>query len=135
MEKKNIPQDPSPLDKFTKEVCYAVDEKGEYTTDLSRGWEVKATALDVAWKDIEERKQQALEKFKKGEVSPIVFFMEHKLMDLETLAAYTGFWQWQIKRHFKPKVFSGLSEKALKKYAEVFEVSVEDFKNMVVNEN
>ena len=35
--------------------CYVVDESGNYTTKLSNGWEVKSSALDVAWKDVEQR--------------------------------------------------------------------------------
>jgi hypothetical protein len=50
------------------------------------------------------------------------------------VAAYTGFWKWQVKRHLKPAVFARLSEKKMKRYAEVFNVSVEDLKTMKVNE-
>lgn len=133
MKKSDIPQDPSVLDKFTKEVCYAVDETGKYTTELSRGWEIKASALGVAWEDIENRAAEAKSKVEKGLASPILYFMELRLMDLQTLAGYTGFWQWTIKRHFKPAVFSKLSEKRLARYAEVFEISISDLKNMNVH--
>lgn len=133
MKKSEIPQDPSLLDKFTKEVCYAVDETGNYTTDLSRGWEVKASALDLAWKDIEARTAEAREKVQKGEASPILFFMELRLMDLPTLAGYTGFWQWTIKRHLKPGVFAKLSHAKLAKYAEVFEVNIDNLKKCEVH--
>lgn len=135
MKKEDLPQDPSVLDKFTKDLCYVVDESGKYTTGLSRGWEVKAAALDLAWDDIKERTEQARQKAIKGEVSPLLFFMELKLMDLDTLASYVGLWKWQVKRHMKPSVFKGLSEKKLQKYAEVFEVSVADLKNVKGYEN
>ncbi len=133
MKKDEIPQDPSPLDKFTKEVCYAVDEKGEYTTGLSRGWQVKADALGITWKEAEARTGNAREKVKNGEASPILFFMELNMMDLSIVAAYTGFWQWTIKRHLKPAVFKKLSEKKLKKYAELFDVTVEELKSAKPN--
>jgi hypothetical protein len=51
-------------------------------------------------------------------------------MDLPTLADYTGFWKWTIKRHFKPSVFSKLSDRRIRKYAEVFEVSPEELRQM-----
>ena len=92
MKQENIPQDPSALDKFTKEVCYAVDSSGNYVTELSRGWEVKATALDVAWQDIEERIAAARQRVLNREVSPLQFFMELRLMDTGIVSAYTGFW-------------------------------------------
>ncbi len=132
MQKKDIPQDDSSLKKFTKEVCYAVDENGNYTTSLSTGWEVKTLALDKTWEDIERRANAAREKAKSGTVSPLLFFMELRIMDLATLAAYTGFFKWQIKRHMNPVHFQHLSERRLKIYAEAFEVSIEELKNMNV---
>ena len=129
MKKEDIPQDPSPLDKFTKEVCYAVNEQGSYVTELSRGWQVKADALGITWKDVEAKLEDARKKIQTGEASPILFFMEANMMDLTILSAYTGFWQWTIKRHLKPSVFKSLSESRLQKYAEVFNVSVDELKN------
>lgn len=134
MKKEDIPQDPSALDKFTREVCYAVDSSGNYVTGLSRGWEVKASAQDLAWSDIEQRIADARQKVVNKEASPVLFFMEYRLMDLPTLAGYTGLWQWQIKRHLKPAVFEKLSEKKLLKYAEAFNISVPDLKTLQVHE-
>jgi hypothetical protein len=129
MERKDIPQDPSPLDNFTKEVCYAVDESGKYVAGLSRGWQVKADALGITWQEAEARVANAREKIKNGEASPILFFIELHLMDLPIVAAYTGFWVWTVKRHLKPEVFNSLSDKKLGKYAEVFDVTIEELKN------
>lgn len=128
MKTTEVPQDPSVLDKFTKDVVYVVDESGSYTTNLSRGWEVKATALNLAWEDIEQRIADAKQKVLSGEASPVLFFMELRIMDPSIVAAYTGFWKWQVMRHLKPKVFKKLSDKKLQKYAEAFEVSIDDLK-------
>jgi hypothetical protein len=133
MKKEDVPQDVSALGKITKEVCYATDSEGKYVTELSKGWDVKITALDKAWEDIVQRIEAARQKVLKGEASPLLFFIEHGIMDISLLADYTGFWQWQIKRHLKPSVFNKLSDKKLQRYAEVFNVSVEDLKNMKVN--
>ncbi len=134
MKKEEIPQDLSSLGKITKEVCYAVDGSGKYVTELSRGWEVKINALDVAWNDIEGRKTAAKEKVRRNEASPLLFFMERALMDIPILAGYTGFWKWQIKRHLRPEVFDKLSDKKLQRYADVFNVGIENLKSMNVNE-
>lgn len=130
MKAKDIPQDPSALDKYTKEVCYVVNESGEYVTELSRGWEIKADALDVAWDDIAKRVETAKEKVKRGEASPLLYYMELKLMDIDIVAAYTGMWKWRVKRHLKPSSFKNLSKRVLEKYASVFEVNVEDLKSL-----
>ena len=124
----------SSLGKITKEVCYATDSSGKYTTALSSGWDVKINALDVAWKDVQERIAKARQRVLNGEASPILFFMEYRLMDFEILSGYSGFWKWQIKRHLKPDVFNKLSYKKLQKYAEAFNVKAEDLKTMTVHE-
>jgi hypothetical protein len=134
MKKENVPQDMSSLGKITKEVCYATDSSGKYVTELSSGWDVKINALDVAWKDVEERIAKAKQQVQNGETSPLLFFMEYRLMDTSILSDYTGFWKWQIKRHLKPDVFNKLSDKKLQKYAEAFNVKVEDLKTMTVHE-
>ena len=134
MKKEEIPQDGGALTKLTKEIVYAVDNSGNYTTELSTGWEVKATALDVAWKDIEQRIENARQKVLNNEASPILFFMELRLMDIGIVAAYTGFWKWTVKQHLKPAIFKKLSEQKIKKYAEAFNISVEELKTMKVNE-
>lgn len=133
MKKEDVPQDLSSLGKITKEVCYATDNSGKYVTELSKGWDIKITALDAAWQDIEDRVAAARQKVLNGEASPLLFFMERGLMDIGILGDYTGFWKWQIKRHLKPGVFKNLSDKKLQRYAEVFNVSVDDFKNINVH--
>lgn len=129
MKKEDVPQDPSALVGVTRDVCYVKDKDGKYTTDLSIGWDVKKQALDNAWDDIKERVAEAAAKVKNNEISPVFYFMELKLMDLTLLSSYTGFWKWTIKRHFKPSVFKGLSDKKLGIYAKTFDVSVDELKN------
>jgi len=134
MKKEELPQDLGALGKITGEVCYVVDESGNYTTVLSNGWEVKSSALEVAWKDVEQRIQEAHRKVLNKEASPILFFMELRVMDIPIVAAYTGFWKWQVKRHLKYDVFQKLSPAKLAKYAELFEVSLDELKTMKVDE-
>ena len=125
MKINEIPQDPGALGKIAKEMAYAVDENGKYTTALSTGWEIKMKALDVAWEDVEKRIAEARGKVLSGEASPLLYYMELKLMDVVIVSGYTGFWKWQVKRHLKPSVFNKLSAKKLDKYAHLFEVSRE----------
>lgn len=129
MKKEDLPQDPSALVGVTREVCYVKDKDGKYTSDLSIGWDVKKQALDNAWEDINERIAEAASKVKSGEISPVFYFMEKKLMDLPLLSGYTGFWQWTIKRHFKSSVFKSLSESRLQAYAKAFDISIDELKN------
>lgn len=130
MKKDEVPQDNSNLSKSNmKELCYATDENGNYTTALSSGWEPKTIALENSIQDINERIEQAAHDVKNGLVSPIVYFMEEHKMDWITLASYVDMWTWRVKRHGKPSVFKKLNDKILTKYAEAFEISVEELKN------
>ncbi|MFT3945544.1 MAG: hypothetical protein QM763_01110 [Agriterribacter sp.] len=124
MKKDEIPQDPGALGKIAKELSYVVDDNGNYTTGYSTGWEIKMKALDVAWNDVEKRIAEAKQKVLNGEASPLLYYMELKLMDIEIVSGYTGFWKWQVKKHLKPEVFKKLPGRKLEKYAKIFEVTV-----------
>lgn len=131
MKKKEVPQDKSNLESANfKELCYAVDENGEYTTEKSTGWEPKTLALNNAIEEINERTEDAKKRVNAGETSPIEYFMELNKMDVGILASYVGYWQWKVKRHFKPSNFKRLSEKTLQKYADVFGISVEELQKI-----
>lgn len=130
MKKEDVPQDNSNLSKSNvKELCYAVDDKGNYITELSSGWEPKTIALQKSIEDINERIEQARLDVQNNKVSPIVYFMELSKMDLAILADYVGMWKWRVKRHFKPSVFSKLNDNIISKYAEAFSISLEELKN------
>lgn len=130
MKKEEVPQDTGNLSKSNmKELVYATDEKGDYTTALSTGWEPKTIALSNSIEEINERIALAAQQVKNGEASPICYFMELHKMDIGILSSYAGLWQWRVKRHFKPRVFAGLSDKILQKYADAFGITVSELKN------
>ncbi|MFV0606588.1 MAG: hypothetical protein ACK5NK_12175 [Niabella sp.] len=129
MKKNEIPQDDGYLGRIAKEVTYVIDENGKYVTGQSSGWNVKSEANDVAWESFEKQIQDAKEKVLKGEVSPVFYWMEKRMMDIGIVAQYTGQWKWTVKRHLKPAGFKTLSDKKLKKYAEVFEISIQELQH------
>lgn len=125
MKKSEIPQDHSKLeDKNIREVTYAVDKNGKYTTGLSTGWEPKSIALDLTIENLNEQIEEARQEVIQGVKSPIYYFMWLTKMDPSILAGYFGGSKWLVKRHFKPKVFSKLKSETLEKYAEIFEIDV-----------
>jgi len=130
MKTNEVPQDIGNLANASmKELCYAIDKKGKYTTKLSDGWKVKTLVLNKSLELIEERAQEFKNNFKKGRISPIPYFMEINRMDLTVLSGYMNKWKWVLKRHFKPLIFDKLSQKILQKYADTFNISVDNFKN------
>lgn len=131
MKKGEVPQDESNLASANiKDMVYAIDENGDYTTELSTGWTPKTIALDNAIQEIEERIADAKKRVDENKTSPIEYYMEFHKMDPPVLASYMGVWQWRVKRHFKPSVFKKLSKKMLQKYADVFEISIDQLKHI-----
>ncbi|MEZ5018348.1 MAG: hypothetical protein R2800_14910 [Flavipsychrobacter sp.] len=131
MKTNEVPQEPRDFkegDKV-KKLMYAVDDKGKYTGVNSAGWEAENFATKQAWDAVDDSLAETKKKVENGVLSPIAYYMEKCLMDVPLLARYVGKWQWQVKRHFKPSVFGKMKEGLIAKYAEVFEISVDELKN------
>ncbi len=131
MKDNEVPQDKS---SFT-DLYYAVDKDGNYVTKKSSGWEAKKKALGESLHLIDERVEEIKQKVLDKRISPIVYYMELNRMDTSVLAAYYGKWQWMVKRHFKPTVFAKLSDKSLKKYANIFNINIDQLKDITLYEN
>ena len=129
MKKKDTPQDKSALDRLTKEICYVKNSEGKYESDLSSGWSVKIEALNNAWDDINEQVAAAKIAIEAGEKSSIYYYFVKTLMDFQVLSGYTGFWKFSIKKHMKPSGFKKLSDKKLEKYAQAFDITIDELKN------
>lgn len=130
MKKSEVPQDKGHLSKDNyNEVYYAINDDGEFSKTLSAGWETKNIVQSETLKVLEERTEAARQKVENGEASPILYFMELKRMDWEILSNYVGIWKFFVKRHAKATVFRKLNDSTLKKYAEAFEISVEELKH------
>jgi hypothetical protein len=130
MKKNEVPQDDDGLlEGKLREVCYAVDESGNYTTVLSSGWTPKNAALKQAWEVVNEKVEQVKQEVVEGKLSPLAYFMEKNIMDLKLVSEYTGISKWRIRRHMKPKIFAKLNNETLARYAEAFETNVSSLKD------
>ncbi len=126
MKKKDVPQDDENLfeGKF-KVVKYAVDDKGNYGTVGSVGWEPENTVLNQAWDEINEKVAQTAAKVNAGELSPLAYHMEKNLMDVGMLSQHVDLSKRNVDRHLTPEGFAALDEKTLSRYAEVFDITVD----------
>ena len=113
----------------TRDLCYAVDENGEYVQVLSTGWEPKNAALMQAWEEINEQARTVYSRVQAGEASPLAFFMAQCMFDIRLLSDYTGLPRRKVRAHLEPESFGRLDEVTLKKYAEAFNITVEDLVN------
>ena len=129
MKISEVPQDAIKTMQGVKKALYAVDERGEYTRTATRGWEAEEIVLTQVIDDFEEKARAAAARVRRGETSPIEYFMNKKWMDPLTLAQAMGLYRWQVKRHFKPTAFKKLDGGTLAEYARLFGVSIETLTN------
>ena len=130
MKIKEVPQDNIKTFKgFGTKAMYAVDENGQYTTIPTSGWEVEEVVLRDVVDDFAKLAEEAKSRVIKGNTSPIEYYMNKYFMDLPALAAGMSLTKWRVKRHFNPKVFNKLNNEMLQKYADFFNLDVEELKN------
>ena len=109
---------------------YKMEGNGNYSHELKSDWGGRDPVVNHSWEIVKERIRIAKEKVIKGEISPIAYYMEKCLTDVKTLAMYVGIAKWKVKRHLKVKIFNKLNEKTLGRYADFFEISVEELKDI-----
>jgi hypothetical protein len=124
MRTQDVPQDKSSTYAGHKKVIYAQGASGEYRAVQSTGWDIEATATRDAVAQFEQWAQAAYKQVKSGAKSPLYFHMYDCRMDLPLLCQLTGQWRFQVKRHFKPRVFQRLSHKRLARYADAMDRSI-----------
>ena len=129
MKKNEVPQDDENLfeGKF-KTMKYAVDDDGKYGTVGSTGWEPENTVLNQAWDEINRKVAEIKARVDAGKTSPLEYHMEKNLMDPAMLGQYMNLSKRKVCKHFEVDVFNQLDEKTLKKYAEVFDITVSELK-------
>ena len=123
-----VPQDQSSTYAGRKKLLYAKDPSGAYTGVQSSGWEAEANATLDAVALYRALADQARAEVQAGRKSPLYFHMYDCRMDLPLLAQLTGLWRWRIRRHFKPKVFAGLSQSVLSRYAKTMDKTISELK-------
>ena len=125
MKTSEVPQERGIMPDDLHEVCYAVDEAGNYVLAESAGWEPKNVANEQAWKVIQAQVAKALENIRAGRQSPLAFHMAANQMNISLLSKYVRMNRWRVRRHLKAGVFKRLRPDILERYAEVFEITVE----------
>jgi len=130
MKKKEVPQDEGLNEGRFEDVCYALDENGNYVAVLSKGWKPKTDALLQAWEVIDENVEVVRKRVLSGELSPIAYYMEKNLMDLKLLSDYVDLPKRKVRKHLKPEHFNKLDEKVLDLYAETFGISAEKLRDL-----
>ena len=131
MKKEDVPQDLQYFkDNVIRDLMYAVDENGHYTSVVSDGWRVKNEALSVVWDDIREQCEAIRQQVLAKEVSPLAFHIKKSLQDIGLLSAYSGIPKRKIRKHLKYDEFMNLDENTLHQYADAMRITVEELKRV-----
>lgn len=131
MKTNEVPQDDADMMRGKwKDPIYTVNEKGEYTTSYSMGWEVKNAVMQQAWDNINEKVDIIRKRVLDGELSPIAYYMEKQIMDAGLLSKYMDLWKWKVKKHLKQKHFEKLPEEIIRKYADIFDLTPANLKDI-----
>lgn len=125
MREEEVPQEGNAVLEGHRKAVYAVGADGKLRVVESRGWEVEEVVTRQAIEDLERRAEDARERFHAGLTSPLEYHMYRARMDVALLSQVTGLWQWRIRRHFRPKIFSRLPERLRRRYADALGVAKE----------
>jgi hypothetical protein len=106
-------------------IHYSVDENNNYHSGLKSNWGAKEIINTQSWDRVNERIEDALQKVLAGKLSPIAFQMEKHIMDVALLAKFVGFGKWRVRRHMRPEIYKKLKKETLQKYADAFEIKLE----------
>ena len=125
MRKKDVPQDGNTTLGGARKAMYALDDNGQYTIVPTSGWNVEETVTAMAVERYHQLAQQALQRVRQGQSSPLEYHMFARRMNIDTLAQACGLFQWQVRRHLKPRVFSKLKLKTRQRYAQAMGMAVD----------
>ncbi|TRZ73375.1 MAG: hypothetical protein D4R97_05090 [Bacteroidetes bacterium] len=113
-----------------RELLYSYDKDGNFHKTVGYHGEPDRVVLEQAWDLFLERTEEARQKVLTGKASPIVYYMEKILADPMGLSMMAGVPIWMLKLHCRPAFFKRLSEKTLAKYAEAFNITIDQLQNV-----
>ncbi len=109
-----------------KIISYIADNNGNQELVSGCMWQPVNIVNRQAWQVIEKQIECSKAKITGGRVSCLHYYMTANQMDIGLLAKYTGQPRWLVFLHMIPFFFNRLSERALNRYIEIFDVSGDD---------
>lgn len=103
-------------------ILYVEKEDGSYGP-IQTGSYLTANYIDDYFHKRKNLEAALRERIRKGEISPVHYYMILEDLTLSELAARVGLWQWKVKRHLKPENFGTIKPEVLQRYAAVFNVT------------
>jgi hypothetical protein len=113
-----------------RELSYSYESDGKFEKTVGFHGEADRLILQQAWDLFNERIEDAHQRVLSGKASPVVYYMEKNLLDPLNLSMMAGISLWRVKWHFNPGVFKRLKVKTLQKYADAFNITLDQLKKI-----
>jgi hypothetical protein len=127
MKVKEVPQDGKMLIDSTL-LYYAVNDEGNFEKIQSSGWEPGYQAHLNIIGNFKDQAEKARERIKKGQASPLEYFMYNSIQNINDVAQCLGISRRKVKKHLTPRGFEKLDDRMLERYAIVFVTDVDTIK-------
>ena len=114
-------------------VIYVEKDDDSYGPLLTGSFMTK-NYLDDYLEKVNKWERDLREKLKKGEISPVYYFMILQSYGEKDLASRVGVSRRQLKKHCEMKGFERLHISKLKEYAEAFDIPVNSFFNILITD-
>ncbi len=108
-----------------KTVSYVKNGEGRLEQVQSDSWQPVNEVNFQAWQEIEKQIHRAKCKVASGRASRLYYYMIANQMNMMLLARYTRQSAIRVFFHLNPFFFKRLSNERLKRYADLFKISVE----------
>jgi transcriptional regulator with XRE-family HTH domain len=102
-------------------IIYAEKSDGSFGP-VQTGSYMSKNHIDDFYNIVENHNKSLIGKLKKGEISPISYFMSVEDLTVAELAARVGISKSTLKKHLDPKGFQNISVSMLSRYAGVFNI-------------
>jgi hypothetical protein len=112
-------------------ILYAEKEDGTYGP-IKTGSHMVKNYLDDYWYKLKNLENYLSEKLTNNEVSSIYYYMILSELTIAELAARVGFRKRKVKRHLNHRAFGTIKVKELQRYAEVFDVPLANFFQIIM---
>ncbi|MGB5920383.1 hypothetical protein [Arcobacter sp.] len=128
MKKIDVPQENNSTLDGQKKVMYGTNDNGDFQR-INYASSVEEYATITAVEEYKELEKECLEDIQNNIASPIKYYMYKNRMDLPTLSSAVDMFSFRVKRHLKMKIFKKLKDVTIKKYADAFNIKIEELKD------
>jgi hypothetical protein len=104
-------------------IIYAERSDGSFGP-VQTGSYMSKNHIDDFYNIVENHNKSLLEQLRKGEISPISYFMSVEELTVAELAARVGVSKTVLRKHLDPKGFQNISVSMLIRYADVFNIPI-----------